>query len=157
MLCTVARTALPREHAECLLFLLLWELSLSTMNFSLFPPCTLAKRPAGCIFSTHFIRGGGGRGCATPPSALTSRPRELGAGAGGVRPGGEQGWQPALLLLARRREKLRGFGALLQESCGLQPPRRQERYEYLGNETHEWDGCRTCCEHNFPQFWDILG
>lgn len=39
---------------------------------------------------------------------------------------GEQRWQPALLRLARRRENLGQFGALLQESYGLRPRGRHE-------------------------------
>lgn len=71
---------------------------------------------------------------------------------------GEQCWQPALLCLARRREKLHWFAALLQESYGLQPPGRHEHEKYLWNKSHTvwWDWCRTCCEHNFPQLWDFL-
>lgn len=120
MLCTVARAALPREYAEVSPLppsVRTEPLHHEPLSFpSLYPGQTSCR-----LHLLHTLhQRGGGRGCATPPSLLTSR---AGAGAGGVRPGGEQGWQPALLCLARRREELRGFGALLQESCRLQPPR----------------------------------
>lgn len=144
---------------RCLPLLILQELSLSTMIF----PTPLPVLRPDALHTVSFLHtsseGGDGRGCATPPSALTSRPRELGAWAQGVRPGGEQCWQPAPLRLAHRREKLRQFVALLQESYGLQPRERHEHQKYLWNESPAawWDWGRTCCEYTIPQLWDILG
>lgn len=124
MLCTVARAALPREYAE--VFPLPPSVRTKPLHqefFSLFPSLYPGQKFLQAASSPHTSSEGEVAVAVPPLPVLTSR---AGAGAGGVRPGWEQGWQPALLCLAHRREKLPGFGALLQESCRLQPPRRQE-------------------------------
>lgn len=70
---------------------------------------------------------------AVPPLPLSSHPDlagwELECKVSDL--AGEQCWQPALLRLARRGERLHWFAALLQESYGLQPPGRHEHEKYL--------------------------